>query len=207
MDLLRTRVYPVLEIGTNIVLLNLLWLAASLPLLTAYPATAALFGVVRHWVRQEDPGVIAPFFRHFRENLRQSLLLGPAWTFLGVALALNLLAIRQLPTVLAVPLLALAGTVTLVYLLTTTYLFPVMVSFHATSVSVVRNALFLALGQPALSLLALGFLALVLLVTAVVPAALLCSGGLAAYGVSAIYQRALRKAVPTGAESDDDPKR
>ena len=87
-----------------------IWLAASLPLLTAYPATPALFGVVRNWMRQEVPGVIAPFFRHFRENLRQSLLLGPAWTFLGVVLAINLLVIRQLPTVLAVPLLALTGT-------------------------------------------------------------------------------------------------
>ena len=206
MDLLRTRVYPVLEIGTNIVLLTLLWLTASLPLLTAYPATAALFGVVRNWVRQEDPGVIAPFFRHFRENLRQSLLLGPAWTFLGVVLALNLLASRQLPAVLAVPLLALTGTMTLVYLLTTIYLFPVMVSFHITSVAVVRNALFLALGQPALSLLALGFLALVLLVTAVVPAALLLSGGLGAYGVYAIFHRALRRVMPTAVEGNDDPE-
>ena len=84
MDTHRGRIYRVLEIGTNVFLLNLLWLVASLPLLTAYPATAALFGVVRAWVRQEDPGVIAPFVRHFRENLRQSLLLGVAWTCLGV---------------------------------------------------------------------------------------------------------------------------
>ncbi|HYK73091.1 MAG TPA: DUF624 domain-containing protein, partial [Pseudoneobacillus sp.] len=32
--------------------LNLLWLLFSLPLITFWPATAALFGVVRKWIRK-----------------------------------------------------------------------------------------------------------------------------------------------------------
>lgn len=59
------RAHRLLEVFINLLLLNLLWLLACLPVLTIYPATAAMFGVVRIWVRQGDQGIVRPFFSSF----------------------------------------------------------------------------------------------------------------------------------------------
>ena len=54
MNILDTRVYRWLETATDFFLLNLMWLVACLPAVTIFPSTAAMFGVVRDWVRRKE---------------------------------------------------------------------------------------------------------------------------------------------------------
>src|SRR5215203_5331174 len=76
MSILDTRIYRWLETATAFFLLNLLWLVACLPVVTIFPSTAAMFGVVRDWVRGKDGSLTRTFITRFRENLGLSLLLG-----------------------------------------------------------------------------------------------------------------------------------
>jgi uncharacterized membrane protein YesL len=46
-SILDTRVYRWMETAMDFFLLNLMWLAVRLPVVTIFPSTAALFGVVR----------------------------------------------------------------------------------------------------------------------------------------------------------------
>ena len=48
--MLEGRFYRRLETVTNYFLLNVLWLLACLPIITLYPATAAMFAVIRGWI-------------------------------------------------------------------------------------------------------------------------------------------------------------
>lgn len=196
MNVTDNRLIQAAETVINFLLLNLLWLVASLPIVTAYPATAALFSVVRGWQRQEDSAIVATFFRAFRENLKQSLLVGIAWTLLGVVLLVDLVAARRMPTVLSLPLSLAAVALGLLYLLTSLYIFPVMVNFHTTSLGIVRNAFILAMSQPLVGLLTLACLVALAAVTLAVPFVLLCSGSIAAYCLYAVCDRAMRKAAP-----------
>jgi len=98
MDVLDGRFYRWLEVFSNL-LLNLLWLLACLPIVTVYPATAAMFGVVRDWVsKKEDNGLLRTFLRHLKENLKQSFMIGVLWTLFGAALLLDYYLVDQMPS-------------------------------------------------------------------------------------------------------------
>ncbi|MGI9049327.1 MAG: DUF624 domain-containing protein, partial [Rubrobacteraceae bacterium] len=52
MNVLDSRLYRWLEVFTNLLILDLIWLVSCLPVITIYPATTAMFGVTRDWVRK-----------------------------------------------------------------------------------------------------------------------------------------------------------
>src|ERR687889_2510716 len=96
MNILDTRVYRWLEVATDFFLLNLLWLVTCLPVVSIFPSIAAMFGVVRDWVRKKEGSLTRTFITRFRENLWQSLLVGAIWAVFGVALFLDFLVANQL---------------------------------------------------------------------------------------------------------------
>lgn len=70
---------------TDLMALNVLWLLCCLPLITAGASTSAMYSVLfRQQLGLED-AVIRPFFRAFRENLKQGIIL---WLpgLIGIAL-------------------------------------------------------------------------------------------------------------------------
>src|SRR5689334_5447773 len=113
MRILDSRFYRVAEVATNFLLLNLLWLVIALPVVTIFPATTALFGVLKVWEEREGAGVVGPFFAAFREKFWQSLLIGVAWVVIGGVLAVDLLACRRIGGGLGLPLLIAAGLMVL----------------------------------------------------------------------------------------------
>ena len=84
---MTARIYRVLEVFTDLVYLNLLWMVACLPVVTVAPASAAMFGVVRGWMRGKDTPIAREFFSLFRENFGRSLVVGLVWSGLGAFLA------------------------------------------------------------------------------------------------------------------------
>ena len=54
MEMFESRRYRAMERVTNLMLLNAAWLVASLPIVTVFPATAALFATVRDLQRDAD---------------------------------------------------------------------------------------------------------------------------------------------------------
>src|SRR5918995_6029715 len=97
MNIMGTRAYQWLETATDFFLLNLLWLLACLPVVTVFPSTAAMFGVVRDWTRGKESGIFAAFVFRFRQNLRQSLAVGILWVLFGGALFLDFLIADGMP--------------------------------------------------------------------------------------------------------------
>lgn len=65
----------------RIMLTNILFLVAALPIITLAPALAALVNTLKH---TEDPHILKPFFRYFKKNLWSSLPLGFFNVFSGV---------------------------------------------------------------------------------------------------------------------------
>ena len=59
-----------LSTAVDIVGLSIAWLFLCLPLVTAGPATAALYHAVVLYVRPREQGAFKDFFRSFRRNLR-----------------------------------------------------------------------------------------------------------------------------------------
>jgi uncharacterized membrane protein YesL len=193
MNVLDTRVYRWLEVATDFFLLNLMWLVACLPVVTIFPSTAAMFGVVRDWVRGKEGSLTRTFIARFRENFGQSLLVGVIWTVFGVALFLDFLVASQLSFGAEVVLKSLLVLVSALYAFGSVFLFPVMVNYEADWKTVIRNSLLMSIGRLPTTVMCLVLLAVMVGLTVVVPFLIIITGSITAYFVYRLCDREFRK--------------
>jgi uncharacterized membrane protein YesL len=193
MNVLDTRVYRWLEVATDFFLLNLMWLVACLPVVTIFPSTAAMFGVVRDWVRGKEGSLTRTFIARFRENFGQSLLVGVIWTVFGVALFLDFLVASKLSFGAEVVLKALLVLVSALYAFGSIFLFPVMVHYEADWKTVIRNSLLMSIGRLPTTVMCLVLLAVMVGLTVVVPFLVIITGSITAYFVYRLCDREFRK--------------
>ena len=192
MNVLDTRVYRWLETATDFFLLNLMWLVACLPVVTIFPSTAAMFGVVRDWVREKEGSLTRTFIARFRENLGQSLLVGAIWTVFGVALFLDFLVANQLSYWAEIILKSVLMLVCTVYAFGSVYLFPVMVHYETDWKTVIKNSLLISIGRMPTTVVCLVFLVVMVGLTVVVPFLVVITGSITAYGVYRLCDRVFR---------------
>ncbi len=76
--------------------LNILFIISCIPIVTIYPAIAALFGVVREWRTKNEVAVFSQYKNKFVENWKQSYLVGIVFTIIGYLLVSNLLFLNQI---------------------------------------------------------------------------------------------------------------
>lgn len=198
MKILDSRFYRLADTVANYFLLNLLWFLISLPLITVFPATVALFSVLRAWRTDESTEIIAPFFGAFRRKLGRSLLLGIGAAIIGVILAADFVAVRRIPGAMAIPVLFALGLIAILYLQMSVYLYPTIAHIDAPPRAIIRNIFLLTLSQPFISLLAaLGLLALAF-ATYLFPFTPLLVASSVAQGLDALFRRAVGKFAPGG---------
>jgi len=193
MNILDTRIYRWAQTATDFLLLNLVWLLACLPVVTALPATAAMFGVVRDWAREKETGVIAAFVLRFRQNFVQSLVVGVLWALFGGALFLDFLLANQLSGATQVVMRSLLVLAGVLYASASVFLFPVMVHYDTRWTAVPKNALLLSIARLPTTLLGLLTVAAMAALTFIVPALILITGSLTAYAIYRLCDREFRK--------------
>jgi uncharacterized membrane protein YesL len=193
MSILETRVYRWLESATDFFLLNLLWLVACLPVVTIFPSTAAMFGVVRDWVRGKESSLTRTFVTRFRENFGQSLLVGAIWMVFGVALFFDFLVANQLSYWAEIVLKSVLVLVSTLYAFGSIYLFPVMVHYETDWKTVIKNSLLISIGSLPTTVMCLVFLVVMVGLTVVVPFLVVITGSIAAYVVYGLCDRVFRK--------------
>ncbi len=193
MKVLESRYYGWLETATNLFLLNGLWLLACLPVVTIFSSTAAMFAVVRDWVRGKEIGLFGAFVSRFKENFKQSLTVGVAWTLFGVTLVLDFNVANGLPHVPGVVMKSLLVLAVCLYAFASVFLFPVMVHYDTKWTGVIKNALLLSIGRLPTTLACLLFVAAVAGITIVVPPLALITGAITAYVVYRLCDREFAK--------------
>ena len=120
----------------NLLVLNLLTLVCCLPVFTAGAAFTALNDVMLHIVRQEDIGLVKPFFRSFVRNFAAGSLL---WLILFSAAALlgfdYMAALAYIPT-LRIGIIAIAVLLLAISL----YAFALLARYDNTLRGTLKNA-------------------------------------------------------------------
>ncbi|GAE92818.1 hypothetical protein JCM21714_1838 [Gracilibacillus boraciitolerans JCM 21714] len=132
--------------------LNLLWVGFTLLGLVVaglFPATAATFTVTRKWVTgYTDIPLFKTFWKAFRQSLVQSNILGYLIAGMAYILYLDFLFITVVANnyvmLLTIPFLF----VTILYLLTAFYIFPVYVYFDMKVIQVIKSSLFIMVLNP-----------------------------------------------------------
>lgn len=90
----------------NYVFLGILWVAASIPIITFGAATTAMFITAEKTVRRDQEKIFSTFWRYFRREFKQATILWLIAIFLMAALLLNafLLWQMEMPSVVFVVL-------------------------------------------------------------------------------------------------------
>lgn len=124
----------------DIIVANLLFLVCCIPIVTIGPALTALYHCMLRTVKGNNNGTTKTFFRAFKENFRQSLIVWLGLLAVGFILFLNIRFLQNTASVVSKPLfyvsLGIAGLVIILAL----YIFPVIAAFANTTVNLLKNA-------------------------------------------------------------------
>ena len=138
----------------EMILLNLCWIIASLPLVTIGAANTAMYTVMGRRLREEGSGTIAPFFKAWWRNLKMSTLFWVAQVLISASLSLSLFL--TLPVFFKVICVVLLLLVTLVF----STIYPQIARYRNRWFPYLRNALILLVLRLGWVLLNLGLLLL-----------------------------------------------
>jgi uncharacterized membrane protein YesL len=189
MNGLNNRLFHTINTFVDLFLLNLLWVFASIPLITFFPATAAMFGVIRRRIlHKETEGIFKSFYAMFKENFKQSFVISIFWTLLAVFLYFDYRYINPDLSVVQFILYIILIIGILLFSSITIYLFPIMVHFELSWKFVIRNAFFFSLMNPVLTILLLIIVGAGTTLFYYYPVTILFSGSFAAYVIYYICQ-------------------
>lgn len=146
------------EWSLKLFLLNLLWLLfsiAGLFVFGLFPATVALFAVIRKLTMDSREISIFKLFLHtFKNEFLKANLLGYIWAAIGLILFLDLRVLQQLQTtIFHQSLTIILYVIIFVFLLLSLYLLPIFVHFQLKKREYIKYAFVLAVGRPIQSIL------------------------------------------------------
>lgn len=121
----------------EMMILNLCWILASLPLLTVGAANVAMYTIMGRRLRDEGSGTIVPFFKAWWSNLKPGSLFWTAQVF--VTGSLSLIFFLPLPGFLKVVAGVLLALVTLLF----SAIYPQIARFRNRWFAYLKNAVIL----------------------------------------------------------------
>lgn len=145
---LRNSLENALRTLADVMVLNWLWFFCCLPVITAGPATCAMYAVTLKLARKEPVSCIRDYFRAFRSNLKNGLILGIiALAALAVAVGDALFALEQ-TGMYQIVYLVLATVLGLLLLTFICYCFALQAMFDNPLKTQIKNGFLLALTSP-----------------------------------------------------------
>jgi uncharacterized membrane protein YesL len=160
------QLFKILEFVTAFFQLNLLWLLFCLPVITIFPATVAMYCVIRQWVLHKDYSVFRNFFQYFKENFKQSFVLGIIWIVFAGLFFLNFMLLKNFASFQYV-LLAVLTLIGFVMLFITIFIFPTIANYNVNWLTAIKNSFFFSVRYilVTLSLIVLLILTILILFT------------------------------------------
>lgn len=140
------KFFEVLGKITDIVILNLLCIIACLPIITIGASITATYSVAMQMVKGKEPYVVKEFIKRFKENFKTSTI---AWTIMliiGGVLLFDFYISRLVLNESISNVLQLVFTmISIIYIFTLTYLFPMISKFENTIKNTMINSTLIAI--------------------------------------------------------------
>lgn len=155
----------------DVMVLNLLFIATSIPVVTLGASLTALNFTAMRIATGECNSVTGDYFSSFRRNFRQATVVGLVLLFLTSVLAAWYVVITNLAlgAVAELVLLAIWYVLAFNFAMAALFVFPYLASFEGRTRDVLRNARLLSWKHPFTALAALALIVLCLAVTAFYP--------------------------------------
>ena len=156
----------------DLMLLNLVFIATAIPIVTLGAALTALNFTAMRIVRDQCDAVTRDYFRSFRQNFRQATLLGLLVILVTVALGAWYVVLTggSLDAGAQLTLLVLWYLIAFAFALNLLFVFPYLANFEGTIREVLRNARLLSWRHPLVAIMSLAIIGLAIVVTVFYPA-------------------------------------
>lgn len=141
-------VYRVCSWVYNFILLNILYIFSCILIVTAFPATAALFGVARQWANGKDVNVFKQYKELFKENLKQSTWVGLVIAFVCLFLTADFYSLSLIHTSFKPILFTCLVIASLIVWTTLSNVYPFMVNGFYSNKELLVNAFKLSFFRP-----------------------------------------------------------
>lgn len=133
---------------SELIALNLIWLACCIPIFTIGPSTTAMYYVIRKLVNREEPAVLKTFFAAFRSEFRRSLLVFLIM-LIPTAVAIGYLAMMMLGVLSESAVFKVLCWFAIAFVACAqAYVYPLMAHFDNTVLGTVQAAFVLPTGNP-----------------------------------------------------------
>jgi uncharacterized membrane protein YesL len=151
MGAFMSGIYRISEWVTRLMYVNLLWILFSflgLVVLGFFPATTAMFSVVRKWVMKEEINVFNTFWASYKSEFLKSNGVGLIIITLGCFFYFNIKIVEAI-TLPSLKLLYIPNVIMiLIFICTLLYIFPVLVHFKVGLTVAIKNAVILMTINP-----------------------------------------------------------
>lgn len=159
-----SKLYRIMEFIGNFCLLNILWIICSLPLITIFASTTAMYGVIRDWSKNDDPAIINTFFLNFKKYFMKSLIIGILQSLIMIILVSDFLFVWNMDGTLKYILFPLFIIIGLFFLFISSYLYPLVVDDDRSLKQLIKQSVYLAVTRPAYPTMVLLFASIAVLI-------------------------------------------
>lgn len=131
----------------DIVILNVLFLLTSLPIITIGASLTAMYTITLKWVRHEEPYVVRTYFQSWKDNFFQSTI---CWLIELVVLVVIIMDVRVSAFVtggIQVPIIIVTGLLGLIWLISVSFVFPVIARFDLPVKNILINSVCMPLSN------------------------------------------------------------
>ncbi|HLR68172.1 MAG TPA: DUF624 domain-containing protein [Virgibacillus sp.] len=192
MDILNSPLYKVLDRITNLFFLNVLWLLSSLPLITIFPATAAMFGVFKDWTEGKEEKLFKSYLRHFKNNFKHSFVYGILWLLIIAIFYIDLRIINDFETYNFI-LMSLLFLLFILFAFNTIYFVPISIHFKLTLFGKVKNSFLFSIMFFPTTILCILIGVVAFLIAIFIPAFMIIIFSPAGYGIFRLCYRTFEK--------------
>ena len=130
---------------TDLIIINLLVIALTIPIITAGAAWTAMYYVTIKLVKNEESYILKDFFKSFKENFLQSTIIWIINILLIALFVINFLimggAAPENMTSVSIIIFIITGAILLAFV---TYVYPMQAHYYNTVPRTIKNALLLA---------------------------------------------------------------
>lgn len=181
----------------DIMLLNVLTFICCIPIVTAGASLTAMHYMCLKMVRNEETYLVKGFFKSFRENFKQATIIWVIQLIVFLVLGYDFFIMYTSENGLHIVLQVLIFIVTILTLLTSSFVYPILAKFVNTVPQTIKNALYVSIMQLPKSILmiimSVAPIFLIFFVPQAVPLVLCFCFSLPAYLFAKLYNKFFKK--------------
>ena len=129
----------------DLIILNLLCILCCIPIVTIGPSIAAMFYVTLKMVRNEESYIVRSFFKSFKQNLKQGIIINLIMLVAGILLAVDMNICRNTNGSIGKALIVVFMMIFVIYAMIFMYIYPVLAKFYNTIRNIFINAFLMSI--------------------------------------------------------------